>query len=182
MKQGKWLGALSVATLLSCQAIAGEFQIGVRLGATKLEVDADRLTSGDDVNDRLLSSSLTVGYRWENGLIVDGGFGGSSQFLPLFEINELDQVWVGAGWQFDADRWRFTPLAGLVQTHLNSSQENLFEGNEPTDHFNDTVPFAEITAERQLGRHFVLGLYFRKNFEDFGSTQTWGMSIGLNFD
>ena len=73
-----------------------------------------------------------------------------------------------------------TPKAGLTWSHLTSSEEDFFDG-EPVDEFTDVVPFTELTLERQLGRHFALGLYLRHTFEDWGSTNDGGLSLNWTF-
>ena len=187
MNNGTWTGSVmagcALAAIFAGPAAAGEVQLGARWGATRLEVDGNRLSSGSAVNDRLISGGFTLGYRWTQGPLIEIGTSGSSNFFDLFNINDLDHTWLAAGWQFDLnDRWRLTPKAGLVATQLTSSEEDIFEGGEPVDHLDDTVPFLELTIGRRLGRYFMLGMYFRENFEEFGGSQMYGMQLHLTFE
>jgi hypothetical protein len=187
MNQGNWTAMALVSAVLggvlAAPSAAGEVQVGARWGATRLEVDGSRLSSGNDVNDRLISSGLTLGYRWTRGMLLEIGTSGSGDFFDFLNINSLDHTWLAAGWQFDLnDRWRLTPKAGLVATELTSSEEDIFEGGEPVDRFDDTVPFLELTIGRRLGRYFMVGMYFRENFEEFGGSQMYGLQLHLTFD
>ncbi len=173
-----WLGF--AAALVAIQAPAGDFQIGVRLGQDWIDIEGDRLSSGNSVNDHLINLGLTASYRWPRGGFVEAGIAGSGS-IDIFGIESVDHRWIGGGWQFDLQHdWELTPKAGLTYSELTSSEEDLFD-SEPVDEFSDVVPFAELTLERRFWRHVGLGLYFRHTFEDWGSTRDFGLMLGWTF-
>lgn len=173
-------GTLLAMALLGGVAHAGEFQLGFRLGEDWIDIDGDRLSSGNSVNDHLVNIGFTASYRWPRGGFIEAGIGGSGT-IDLFGIEDVDHHWLGGGWQFDlADAWKLTPKAGLTYSELTSSEENLFE-SEPVDEFTDVVPFVEVTLERRFFKHFGLGLYFHHTFEDWGSTRDFGLALSWTF-
>jgi hypothetical protein len=181
MKKGMGLATALLVALCSAPGVAGEFQLGVRLGKTWLKVDGDRLSSGNSVDESLMTHGVIAAYRWPKGALLEIGTA-SSFNIDFFNLNGLDQQWLGGGWQIDLnDDWRLTPKAGLMYTVLESSEEDLFE-SEPVDEFKDWVPYLETTLERRIGRHFGMALYLRENFEDWGSTRMWGLSLVWTFD
>ncbi len=178
--RGIWPGMLVVAVTLAAPAEAGEFQIGARLGRDTIEIDGNRLSSGESVDDHLVNAGLSVSYRWDPGAFVEAGISGSAS-VDIININSLTHHWLGAGWQYELNaRTRFTPKAGLTYTELHSSVEDLFD-SEPMDKFTDWVPFVELSLERRFGRHMGMGLYLRHTFEEWGSTQDFGLALRYTF-
>jgi hypothetical protein len=174
-------GTLLVVGMLAGVARAGDFQIGFRLGEDWIDIDGDRLSSGNSVNDHLINIGFTASYRWPRGGLIEAGIGGSGS-IDLFGIQDVDHHWLGGGWQFDlADSWKLTPKAGLTYSELTSSEENLFE-SEPVDEFTDVVPFVELTLEKRFFRHLGVGLYFHHTFEDWGSTRDFGLNLSWTFN
>lgn len=178
--RGRWLGAAILAGLLSGPAAAEEFQIGLRLGQNWLDIDGDRLSSGNAVNDHLINVGLTASYRWQQGAFIEAGIGGSTS-VDIFNISSLTHHWIGAGWQYELyGKARLTPKVGLAYSELHSSEEDLFD-DEPMDKFTDVVPFVEVTLERRFWRHVGLGVYFRHTFEEWGSTRDFGLALSYTF-
>jgi hypothetical protein len=174
------LAAICVLAALAGPAAAGEFQLALRLGKTSISIDGDRLSSGNGVDQSLVNIGLLGGYRWENGAYVEAGIGGSDG-IDFLGVQDVSHRWIGGGWQFDlSDYWKLTPKAGLTSSHLNSSEEDLFD-SEPVDEFSDVVPFVEVTLERRMFDHLGIGLYFRHTFEDWGKTSDAGLSLSWTF-
>jgi hypothetical protein len=174
------MGMLAAAALLAGQARAGDLQVAFRLGENWLDIDGDRLSSGNSVNDHLINIGFTASYRWPRGGYLEAGVGGSGS-IDLLGIQDVNHHWLGGGWQYDLrGDWKLTPKAGLTYSELTSSEENLFE-SEPVDEFTDVVPFVEVTLERRFWRHVGLGLYFRHTFEDWGSTRDFGLVLSYTF-
>ena len=170
----------AVALMGGQAAAAGEFQLGFRLGQNWLDIDGDRLSSGNGVNDHLINIGFTASYRWPRGGFIEAGLGGSGS-IDLFGIEDVDHHWIGGGWQYELyGDFKLTPKAGLTYSELTSSEEDLFD-SEPVDEFTDVVPFVEITLERRFWRHVGLGLYFRHTFEDWGSTRDFGAVLSWTF-
>lgn len=174
------LAGTCLLALMGAQATAGEFQIGLRLGQNWLDVDGDRLSSGNGVNDHLINLGIMGAYRWPGGGLVEAGIGGSGS-IDIFGIESVAHRWVGGGWQFDlSDTWKFTPKAGLAYSELTSSEEDFF-ASEPVDEFSDVVPYVELTLEHRFFDHLGLGAYFRHTFEDWGSTRDFGLALSWTF-
>lgn len=169
-----------LAALASVQACAGEFQFGFRLGQNWLDVDGDRLSSGNSINDNLLNLGIAASYRWPKGGFIEAGLGGSGT-IDIFGLESVSHRWIGGGWQYDlSEKWKLTPKAGLAYSRLTSSEEDFFD-SEPVDKFSDIVPYVELTIERRLLTHLGLGAYFRHTFEEWGSTRDFGLAITWTF-
>ena len=176
---GGWLGVMVAATMAG-PAAAGEFQVGFRLGQNWIDIEGDRLSSGNGVNENLLNLGLSASYRWQQGMFVEAGMAGSASF-DFLSIQDVNHYWMGAGWQYEVfGKARLTPKVGLTYSELTSSEEDLFE-SEPVDQFSDVVPFIEITLERRFLRHTAVGLYFRHTREDWGSTRDFGLTLSYTF-
>lgn len=171
---------VAMTALGAGRAEAGEFQVALRLGEDWIDIDGDRLSSGNSVNDHLLNIGLTASYRWDRGGYLEIGVAGSGS-LDIFGIQSVDHHWIGGGWQFEPfESVKLTPKAGLTYSELTSSEEDLFD-SEPVDHFSDVVPFVEVTLERRFFDHMGLGLYFRNTFEDWGGTRDFGLTLSWAF-
>lgn len=174
MKGCQWLVAGSM--LLGC-AQAGDVQLGARIGKAWLDVDAERLSSGNRVNTGLLSLGITAAYRGDAGGYIEAGTSSAFDF-GFVDFNALDEYWLGLGWQFEpSPQWRFTPKAGVVRSTLESEEEDFFAGDEPRDKIRDVSAFVELTAERRFGRVFGLNLHYRYSFVDFGDARTLGVGF-----
>jgi hypothetical protein len=182
MRQGKWIGAAMLAVLLAGRANAGEFTVDVRFGGTDLRVDGDSLSSGEDIKRGLMSAGLDFTYKWPKGPFVELGLATSFDPFPLFGWSDIDHVSLASGWQFSKNNFHFKPKVGLTRSSLESQQEDFFEGNEPVDRISKVVPFLEASGEFRIGSRFGLGAYVRRNFEDFGETTMFGLSLGWTFD
>ncbi len=182
MREGKWIGAVCLAAMLSGSCVAGEVQFGFRYGGSNLNIDADRMRNGDGVKSDGLSAGAAIGYRTDAGLLIELGI------LGLLNVNsELlsgsVQKSLGAGWQFDRGKWRLTPKAGVLHSYLDAADgRNLLEDGRPSERFTDTVPFIEGMAEYRMFPRFGIGLFVRHAFEDFGDSQAWGVSFMWNID
>jgi hypothetical protein len=174
--KGMHLVLLLCAAMAAGAVQAGDSQVGFRIGKNWLKVDAENMATGTPVDEGLGSFAFTFAYRWDSGGYLQLGHSEATN-LDIFSFSTLEHYWLGGGWQFDLDEhWKLTPVAGLTYSNLEADDEELFDG-EPTTHIQDTVPFAEILVERHLGRHFALGLYARENFERWGSSRGWGVSV-----
>lgn len=172
--------AMAVALGMVAPATAGEFGLTFRIGRDDIEIDGNRLTSGNSVNDRMVNLGLLASYRWEKGGYIEAGVGGSGG-IDVFGIQDVSHRWIGGGWQFDlGDAWKLTPKAGLTWSNLTSSEEDFFD-SEPVDEFSDTVPFFEIAVERRFWERLGVGLYYRHTAEDWGLTRDAGLSLSWTF-
>jgi hypothetical protein len=182
MKQGKWMAGMVLAGLLAAPCGAGEFQLGTRFGLTNLNIDDDRMRSGEDASGRGTAFGLSAAYRTDPGLLIEATIMGS--------VNLSEEVLSGtvhkslaAGWQFDVENWRITPKIGITHSYLDAEGgRELLEDGRPSERFTDTVPFIEATFERRVWRRFAWGGFVRHHFEDFGDSQAIGFSMSLYFD
>jgi hypothetical protein len=171
---------LTAALTTAAPASAGEFGLAFRIGRDDIEVDGNRLSSGNSVNERMVNLGLLASYRWEKGGYIEAGIGGSGNF-DVLGIQNVSHRWIGGGWQFDlGDAWKLTPKAGLTWSNLTSSEEDLFD-SEPVDEFSDTVPFFEIALEHRFFERLGVGLYYRHTEEDWGLTRDAGLSLSWAF-
>ena len=176
--RGWWLGLALVTGLSTGLAQAGDYQVGLRMGKVWLKVDADSMISGQPVDESLGSFGFTFAHRWDGGAYLQLGVGGATN-LDFFSFDSVDHQWIGGGWQFDlADKWKLTPKLGIAYSSLEAEDDELFD-DEPVSRIHEFIPFAELSIERTLGRHFGLSLFFRENFETWGSSRGWG--LGLNW-
>jgi hypothetical protein len=182
MKQGKWIGALLLAALLAGRANAGEFTVDLRFGGTDLRVDGEHLSSGNDIARSQFSAGLDFTYKWPKGPFLELGLATSFDPFPLFGWSDIQHTSLAAGWQLSQGNFHFKPKAGFTYSSLESQEEDFFEGNEPVDRIKSMVPFIEASGEYRIGRKFGLGAYVRRNFEDFGETTMFGVSLGWTFD
>jgi hypothetical protein len=174
--RGWWLGVALMTGLSGGVAQAGDSQIGIRMGKVWLKVDGQSMSSGDPVDESLRSIGFTFSHRWDGGAYVQVGIGGATNF-DIFSFDSVDHQWVAGGWQFDLpDEWKFTPKLGMAYSSLEAEDEDLFD-DEPVNRINETILFAELAIERRIGRHFGAALFFRENFETWGSSRGWGLSL-----
>jgi hypothetical protein len=178
--RGWCLGLAILAGLSAGTTQAGEAQIGVRFGKVWLKVDADSMVSGQPVDESLGSLGITFAYRWDPGAYLQWGIAGATN-LDIFSLDSVGHHWLAGGWQFDLPHeWKLTPKLGAAYSSLEAEDEDLFDG-QPVSRIHDVIPFAEILVERRLGRHFGLGLFYRENFESWGSSRGWGLGLNWNW-
>jgi hypothetical protein len=105
-------------------------------------------------------------------------------FADLFERSVGNYQYAGAiGWQFDRDRWRFTPKMGVARSRLTASGPLLLPQDDGlTEQAYATAPFIEATAVHRLRGRLALGLFLRETFEDFGHTHSGGATLHFYFD
>jgi hypothetical protein len=178
--RGWWLGLAILSGLTAGTTRAGDSQIGVRVGKVWLKVDADSMISGEPVDESLGSIGITFAHRWDPGAYLQWGIGGATN-LNIFSLDSVGHHWLAGGWQFDLrDEWKLTPKLGAAYSSLEAEDEELFDGH-PVNRIHDVIPFVEIAIERRLGRHFGLSLFVRENFESWGSSRGWGLSLDWNW-
>lgn len=182
MEHRKLVMAGLVALLLCSQAGAGEFTVDYKVGMTEVRVDGERLSSGDDVRDTLMSMGIAVAYKWPQGPFAEFGLAASFDPLPLLGWNNIGHSWLAGGWQFGGNNWHFKPKVGITRTSLSSQEEDFFEGDEPVDSIREVVPFLEAAFEYRFWGKLGVGGYARQNFEDFGGSFMYGVSVGWTFD
>jgi hypothetical protein len=166
----------------------GEVQLAAYLGRQNLRVDDDAAIGNDRGERHGVVVGAAVAYRLPRGLLFEVSLLHASynDFLlgDLFERNIGNYQYSGAvGWQFDKDRWRFTPKVGVVRSKLTTSGPLLFPpDDELTDMVYATAPFIEASAVRRIRGHLALGLFLRETFEDFGHTHSGGATLHYYFD
>jgi hypothetical protein len=185
---------ISLITLMAAAGVApvvaadGQFQISAYMGAQNMLID-DRDIVGDD---RFQHDGFLVGaalaYRLPGGLTFEGSLLHSAYsnifFANVFERNFDNYQYAAAvGWQFDVNRWRITPKAGVARSKLTSNDSLLFPAEEDyTDQLYATVPFFETSLVRRAGDHWGFGLMLRETFEDFGHTRSFAATVQYFFD
>jgi hypothetical protein len=115
------------------------------------------------------------------GAFLEFGLASSVDPHPLLGWNDVGHASLAGGWQFDVNNWHFTPKLGITRTSLESQEEDFFEGNEPIDEIKEIVPFVEAAVEYRFWKRLGVGAYMRQNFEDFGSTNMYGVSFSWTF-
>jgi Outer membrane protein beta-barrel domain len=166
----------------------GEFQLSVQIGRQNILIDAENLIAGDQFNHDGLEVGFALGWRLQSGLLFEASllhsgytdFGGVILSPLGVDDESLDNYqYSGAvGWQFDKNRWRFTPKAGMARSKLTSRGEVLLDDDGArTDTLYATVPFLEATAARRMGEHFALGLSWRETFQDFGHSRSVDVTL-----
>lgn len=181
MDKKKWLAAALAASLWASATMAGEFTVDLRVGGTELHVDAERLSSGTEVDKGLFSTGIDLAYKWPRGAFLELGLMTSFDPFPIFGWDDLKHTSLAAGWQVSSQNLHFKPKVGITHSRLKSQQEDFFKGNEPVDEMEDLVPFVEATLEYRFFGRFGLGAFVRENFEDFGNTTMWGLTLGWTF-
>ena len=180
--RGRWLATVAAlaAESMAAPAGAGEVTFQFRLGGTDVKVNGDELVSGDAENDKgLLAAGFALAYRWPKGAVLELSSLSSGDIFPILGFTDMEHVSLGGGWQFDLGQyWHFTPKAGLVYTSLENLQEDIWSGGEPVERFHDVVPFIEASLDGRIGRHFGIGVFWRRNQESFGNSSTYGLSLG----
>lgn len=193
--KGIILIALSaIAGALPAQAgDKGEFQVQVQIGKQFVNIDGEQLLEGERLNHDGLEIGFALSWRLKRGLLLEASllhssytdFGGI--ILSPVGLDDMSfdnfQYSGAVGWQFDENRWRFTPKLGVARSKLTSTREMLLnDQGERTDKLISTVPFVEMSAVRRMGEHFALGLSWRETFQDFGHTQGLGVTAHWFFD
>jgi hypothetical protein len=184
MKKGSWpVTAMAVslaAAAMWAPARAGEVTFQFRLGSSDVKVNGDELISGQTEKDSgLLAAGFAVAYRWPKGAVIELSKTDSGDIFPILGFTDMEHVSLGAGWQFDmGEYFNFTPKAGMVYTSLENLQEDIWSGGEPVERFHDVVPFLELSVDGRIGKHFGIGMFWRRNQESFGNSSTYGLSVG----
>jgi hypothetical protein len=183
---GRNKGLCAAALLLALGAApagAGEWTVGTRIGATDLDVDGSELMSGESMSDRgLLAAGLVLAHRWPKGPVLEASTMTSFDPFPIFGFSDMHHFSLAGGWQFDLGRWwRFTPKAGMVYSELETVEEDIFSGGEPTQRFHDLVPFVEVALEGRIGGRFGIGVFHRQIMEKYGDSSTTGVSLTWTF-
>jgi len=194
MKGIMLLALTAIAGALPAQAgEKGEFQLQVQLGQQNIIIDAENLIAGDRFNHDGFEVGFALGWRMKSGLLLEASLlhGAYSDFFaPVFaglgiEDESFDTYqYAGAvGWQFDKNRWRFTPKLGVARSKLTSTGAVVLDSDgERTDQLYATVPFVEAAAVRRMGEHFALGLSWRETFQDYGHTRSLAATMHWFFD
>ena len=171
----------------------GEFQLSVQLGVEHIDIDNDQLIGDHGLHHDGAEIGFAMGWRLPSGLLFEASalHADHTDFVGIIfdglglEDDGVDshQYAAAVGWQFDQDRWRLTPKVGLARSRLTSSDDVLLTPDGArTDKLYETAPFIEAGAIRRLGKHFALGVSWRKTFQDIGSTQSLGATMHLFFD
>jgi hypothetical protein len=187
MKISMLLGVALLATLGAMPAGAaepGQVHLSGYVGQTRLRIDGDRLLDGETVRLDTGMSGVALGYRLPSGLLFEAGlaYAVHDQWFDTDDDFDLYHYSAAAGWQFDLERWRFTPKLGLLRSKLNSEAHLLLNDNGGrTDKVYDTVPFVEASLVHRLGDRWAIGAHFRDTFEEFGHSRSYGFLASLNF-
>lgn len=171
----------------------GEFQLSVQVGQQNIIIDEENLIAGDRFNHDGIEVGFTLGWRMKSGLLFEASLvhAGYMDFAgvilsPLGVDDEsLDtyQYSGAVGWQFDKNRWRFTPKLGVARSKLTAWDEILLDSSgERIDKMYATVPWIEASAVRRMGEHFALGFSWRETFQDYGHTRGLSATMHWFFD
>jgi len=194
MKGAILLVLSTIAGVLPAQAgDQGEFQLSVQVGQQNIVIDAENVLANDRFNHDGVEVGFTAGWRMKSGLLFEGSLVHGAYtdiagviFTPIgLDDESLDtyQYSLAAGWQFDKNRWRFTPKLGIARSKLTSRDEVILDSDgERTYKLNSTVPFLEAQVVRRMGEHFALGLAWRETFQDYGHTRGLSLTMHWFFD
>jgi hypothetical protein len=178
-------GALLAATFqLPAAAGKPEVQLSLTGGQQRLRIDGDRWLGGETVREDSWLNGISLGMRAPAGFVARAGiahavrdeWGGNDGDIELYHYS------AAVGWQFDLERWRFTPLVGMQRSKLNSEARLLLnDDGSRTDKLYDTVPFVDLSLQRRLGDHWAVGVTARDSFEEFGHSRSWGFAMTVNW-
>jgi hypothetical protein len=186
MKTITLLAAAMLAATFQLPAVAGEseVQLSVRGGQQRLRIDRDHWLGGETVREDSWLNGVALGLRTPAGFVAEAGiahsvrdeWGGSDGDIELYHYS------AAVGWQFDLERWRFTPRVGAQRSKLNSEARLLLnDDGSRTDKLYDTVPFVDLSLQRRLGNHWAVGFTARDSFEEFGHSRSWGFAMTINW-
>jgi len=176
-----------VSTLFSAPAWSGGF-VGLDFGGGDLDIDEIsvapdfRLTS---ISDTAGVFHVTVGYEFDNGLHLFGGYEelDSIEFLGLGESVELEAYKLGAGFSLPASkRFRAGGNIGMAWWDLEARESILFNpGPEATGGIDDTDIFFDVGIEWVISDAFRMPLTFNYNDYDFGDATIWRIGLRVHF-
>jgi hypothetical protein len=186
MKTTTLLAAVALAAAFQLPAGAGEpeVQLSVLGGQQRLRIDHDRWLGAETVREDAWRNGVALGLRTPAGFVAEAGiahavrdeWGSNDGDIELYHYS------AAIGWQFDVERWRFTPRVGAQRSKLNSEARLLLnDDGSRTDKLYDTVPFVDVSLQRRLGNHWAVGVMARDSFEEFGHSRSWGFAMTLNW-
>jgi hypothetical protein len=161
-----------------------EVQLSAWTGQLRLRIDGDRLLTGETVREDAWMNGLALRVRMPAGFVAEAGIAHAvhDDWLDTDGDIELYHYSGAVGWQFDLQRWRFTPRIGAVRSKLNSEARLLLtDDGGRTDKVYDTVPFVDASLQRRLGEHWAIGFNVRDTMEDFGHARAWGFVATVNW-
>jgi len=185
MERGKLLVAAALAVMCAHARAddEGEWQFSALLGQGRLQLDGDRLLSGESESHDTTAIGTAVGYRLPAGALLEVGyilaehadFGANEDFISK-------QFSASFGWQFEKRGWRFKPRIGFTEYRLyNDARLLLDEDGERHFWQSSVAPFGELSLSHRIGRHFAMGATYRETFAAFGHHRTYGLLMTLNF-
>jgi hypothetical protein len=186
MKTTILLAVALLAAMSRIPATAGEaeVQLSVLGGQQRLRIDRDRWFGAQTVREDAWRNGVALGLRTPAGFVAEAGlahavrddWGGNDGDIELYHYS------AAVGWQFDVERWRFTPRVGAQRSKLNSEARLLLnDDGSRTDKLYGTVPFVDLSLQRRLGNHWAVGVSARDSFEEFGHSRSWGFAMTINW-
>jgi hypothetical protein len=169
-------------------ADGGEFQLSAYMGGQNLMIDDPDIVGDDRFQHDGFLVGLALAYRLKSGLMFEGSLLHSAySIFPLANLigEGFDNYqYAGAvGWQFDVNRWRITPKAGVARSKLTSDDGYFFPTNDGmTNKVYATVPFIETSLAHRAGTHWGFGLMLRETFEEFGHTRSYAATVQYFFN
>lgn len=176
-----------LATLVSMPADS-EFFVGLETGGG--DMDIDRVSVAPDfelnsVSDSAGAYHLSVGYEFENGLRLVGGYDelDSIEFLGLGETVELEAFKFGVGFMTPVSkRFRAGGTIGMASWDLEARESILFNpGPEATGGLDDTDFYLDLGLEWVINETFRMPFTFNYNHYDFGEATIWRLGVRVHF-
>jgi hypothetical protein len=176
--KGLFVAAL-VATLGAGAAHAagddGETQLSIWAGEQYLRVNHDVHFRDETHKHDQLMTGVSLAHRWPAGFYLEGGFETATHETDNGKDNDftVDHYSAAIGWQFDSNRWSFTPKIGVTQSQLGNDARLLIDENgDRVFHLSNTVGYVGLDAQVRVGRRMMLGATLRDTDEDWGHTRS----------
>lgn len=168
-----------LCALMAQPVMAGDFVIGLGLGAENVKIDKkydienNSASDGDD-GVTMFSNSLYAGYRFDNQINIHVGLSNSESMsvLGLFDSASLYSFYLQGGYSFAIPpKLSLEPNLTLTRTQL-ITKEGIFlnEGEEASTNTKDTTIGFGVTTNYALTNRLDLSGSYRFNSPVFGHT------------
>lgn len=183
---------LGVLMLSAVPALAGtdELQLNARIGTGSLRVKpnvlADRLPDDVDVT----TFGIGLGYVTPIGILVEGNYASSANrdsdsdwFGDNDELHyRLSEYTLAIGYQLETPRgFRVIPKVGRSRWDLYSRDMPFLYGDvDDYHHLRGYQNFWELGLQKTLGKAVALGVTYKDNDFDFGSSRSLALTINVS--